>query len=343
MYYHTYYAKFSLFSFDCSAVIGAHNGATELLTVHLATMKVLSQEEIPLSNDSRKEAIKTDAKPYVFPTVFKYGGYEYTKHSQNAQGTVGYYDCRKKKCCAKLHLRRDPITGAITVIPRNQNHSCYPSVEVQDIFNIKNETKIYIEDNTNIFTLDSRPMMTIARAVHDHFQAKYEGSAIISHTIDQIYELIRDNRKSENGLDWEARVPNPPLSSTSDTDPRPFLIFNLTFYTTDPHGAKRKHRILCWAHPDLVFQLGHGGVHLFIDGTFDVVPKGFTQCLIVMAYLPGTGQYVPIFYALMDAKLQQCYEEVFHFIIKECGGRLRVLTVTAGTHTSICGGVRVRG
>ena len=175
-------------------------------------------------------------------------------------------------------------------------------------------------------------MKTIARSVHDYFQKKYEGSGITSYTEDQIYELIRDNRSSENGLDWEARITVPPMSSTSETDARPFLVFNLTFFTTDAHGAKRKHRILCWAHPDLVFQLGHGAVHLFIDGTFDVVPKGFSQCIIIMAYLPGAGMYVPIFYALMDSKLQHCYKVVFQFIISECGGRLRVLTVTAGTH-----------
>jgi hypothetical protein len=278
---------------------------------------------------TKEEDIKKESKP--FPTTFEYGGYFYTKHSENASSSTAYYDCRSKKCPAKLHLKRDPITGATTVLLRNQKHICYGSIDVP-ILDIKKEIKEHVEDQTNVFILDQRPMKTIARAVHEQFQKKYEGSAIVGYTVDQIYELIRDNRKSECGNDWEARVPLPPLSSTSDTDARQFLIFNLTFFSTDGHGAKRKHRILCWAHPDLVFQLGHGAVHLFIDGTFDVVPHGFTQCLIVMAYLPGTGQYVPIFYALMDAKLQRCYEEVFHFIIKECGGRLRVLTVTAGKH-----------
>ena len=102
-------------------MISAHNGATELLAAHLATMKVLPQEQNLLSNDPSKEAIKTDAKPHLFPTVFEYDGYFYTKHSQNKEGTVGYFDCRTKRCGAKLHLKCDPITGATKVVPRNQN------------------------------------------------------------------------------------------------------------------------------------------------------------------------------------------------------------------------------
>lgn len=53
--------------------------------------------------------------------------------------------------------------------------------------------------------------------------------------------------------------------------------------------------MLCrWGHPDLIFKLKHGPVHVFMDCTFKIVPPGFKQSLIVMIYAEAYETHVPV-------------------------------------------------
>ncbi|EGZ27523.1 hypothetical protein PHYSODRAFT_257161 [Phytophthora sojae] len=60
-------------------------------------------------------------------------------------------------------------------------------------------------------------------------------------------------------------------------------------------------------HPELVRLLRYLGAAVFINGTFEMVPKPSTQCLIVMVRDPGVDLYVPAMYVLMDSKQQDAY------------------------------------
>jgi cell shape-determining protein MreD len=56
-------------------------------------------------------------------------------------------------------------------------------------------------------------------------------------------------------------------------------------------------------------------ITLFIDGTFSVVPKPFSQCLIVMAFELAVNVYVPIGYVLVQSKSQDTYWRVLNELI----------------------------
>ena len=53
-------------------------------------------------------------------------------------------------------------------------------------------------------------------------------------------------------------------------------------------------RIIGWGHPDLIWELSHGPAHLFFDGTFKVVPRGFKQLFVMMAYVTSCDLNVNI-------------------------------------------------
>jgi len=57
-------------------------------------------------------------------------------------------------------------------------------------------------------------------------------------------------------------------------------------------------------------------MNIFVDCTFSVFPKRFSQLFIVlMAYLPAYEYYVPIFYVLMQSKCLEAYKFVWSNII----------------------------
>jgi hypothetical protein len=73
-------------------------------------------------------------------------------------------------------------------------------------------------------------------------------------------------------------------------------------------------KIIGWGHPDLIFLTKYGPVNLFADCTFKVVPKGFSQCLILMIYTSATDVYVPIFLVLLQSK----HENAYYHAIQQC-------------------------
>jgi hypothetical protein len=52
--------------------------------------------------------------------------------------------------------------------------------------------------------------------------------------------------------------------------------------------------------------------HMFIDGTFKVVPKPFKQLLIIMGHHKYTRTFFPACFILMDSKSKEAYEMVFN-------------------------------
>ena len=68
-------------------------------------------------------------------------------------------------------------------------------------------------------------------------------------------------------------------------------------------------------HPELVYELCQGPLNKFVDCTFNAVPRGFYQLIILMAYLPSYKTYVPIFYVLMQSKKHNAYKYVISNLV----------------------------
>ena len=98
-----------------------------------------------------------------------------------------------------------------------------------------------------------------------------------------------------------------PFCNTLEDSPRPFFLFDLTY-----RSSLDFQRMIGWAHPDLVTLASKGGLNLFIDCTFDVVPHPFTQMMVIMLYHEATHLYLPVFHVLQHLKHEDTYIEAIH-------------------------------
>jgi hypothetical protein len=87
------------------------------------------------------------------------------------------------------------------------------------------------------------------------------------------------------------------LSLCSTEDPRLFLQFSLD---VNIDGEIKK--LVGFGHPRLIQYIAYNKVHIFIDCTFSMCPKGFYQCLIIMIYVLGLEKYIPVFFCLLPNK-----------------------------------------
>ena len=77
-----------------------------------------------------------------------------------------------------------------------------------------------------------------------------------------------------------------------------FLLFN---HSIPDSKTDVMERIAGFGNPAL-FGLLNGKIDLHIDTSFYVVRKSFYQMLVIMAYDPQTGSYVPCAHVLMTGK-----------------------------------------
>jgi hypothetical protein len=99
----------------------------------------------------------------------------------------------------------------------------------------------------------------------------------------QLKSLVQRTRRGEYA-DWEGVISSFPLANCDDLDERLFLQFN-----TSVNIDQKLQKLVGFGHPDLIHNLKYGPVHLFVDCTFSCVPKGFSQCLIMMAHDKSTS------------------------------------------------------
>jgi hypothetical protein len=66
-------------------------------------------------------------------------------------------------------------------------------------------------------------------------------------------------------------------------------------------------RMIGWAHHNMIHILKNGDNDVFIDGTFDFVPKGFKQFMIIMIYKLATNMDLLIFHILLQSKKEIVY------------------------------------
>ena len=70
-------------------------------------------------------------------------------------------------------------------------------------------------------------------------------------------------------------------------------------------------------------------MHLFFDCTFTMVPHGFMQLLIIMAFDPSTNLYVPIWYILLQSKKELTYWHAINNAIVFSDWKMEALSCTS--------------
>ena len=85
-------------------------------------------------------------------------------------------------------------------------------------------------------------------------------------------------------------------------------------------------RIVGFENPYLFYYLTNAQ-SLYIDATFNVAPKPFYQCLVVMIFEETLQIYIPILYILTTNKSQKMYWNALEWKFKFSDRRINPKTV----------------
>ena len=165
------------------------------------------------------------------------------------------------------------------------------------------------------------------KSIHIFFQfnfltSTHPGRPFTVPNLNTLESFIYHTRQKSHG-DYDKLISSPPLVYASDEDTRLFLQFNLTVNVDG-----ELHRIIGWAHPQLVFLTRDGRLNTFVDCTFKIVPIQFYQCMIVMIYHRLTGLYIPVFYVLLQGKQENDYYHAIQMVICACDWKFEWASVT---------------
>jgi hypothetical protein len=146
-----------------------------------------------------------------------------------------------------------------------KDHTCNLSVEAAIEMHVIFDAKERIKEMTAKIALEEMHLSAfeIAARVHAQCAAEFVGAAYTPMTKQQLRDYVYQVRCMEH-RDWETAVKSHPLSSVNADDHRLFLRCFKDVYI---EASGLMTRIICWGHPDLLFQLRHGGWNLFLDST----------------------------------------------------------------------------
>ena len=207
---------------------------------------------------------------------------------------------------------------AITLGARQ--HTCItPASASTTLVNVTDETLEYARSLA--VTNRSMSARRIWGHVEERIDERFNGShvLVVRPTKNSVMRAVKLIRNEEIAGDVIEKVKLPDYYFMSADDKRRFL--NVVFQYPLPSDEidDKLHTILGWGHPELISLLRRSQIHVFIDGTFFCVPKGFSQCIVIMIYDDDTDLYVPVMFFLVDNKKQWTYWHVIHclFVLTE--------------------------
>lgn len=180
----------------------------------------------------------------------------------------------------------------------------------------------------------------MAKECFQYCTSKHAGIPLTTLSVTQLKNALYATRAREYAS-WESLIAAHPLRSVSDTDERFFMQFNLLVPIDGPKGQEFT-KIIGWGNPDLIHLVKAGKVHLFCDMTFKIVPKGFSQVLIVMIYSQGEKTYVPIFYVLLQSKAELAYYHALQMVICACNWELDPKSITCDFEVTFINALRTQ-
>jgi hypothetical protein len=279
------------------------------------------------SEEQENQDPKLGTWPSALASSCHYQGFDYTikqrRENKVSNFWTGLYRCKhhRKGCKSALKIIAR-LDKNFEIIPQGAAHTCFvqPNCNVDRVIDITGEMKELTEQKAlqNVKLTASE----IGHQVQKEMETKYDSIPTQKLTIPQMKSLVYRSKGAEF-RDWENAVQNYPLSTCSFDDERLFL----QFYLTVRIGTSLE-KIIGWGHPDLIFLTKYGPVNLFVDCTFKVVPKGFSQLLVLMIYSSATDMYVPIFFILLQSKHEDAYYHAIQQAICATEWKLEAKTKT---------------
>ncbi|ETI50576.1 hypothetical protein F443_05902 [Phytophthora nicotianae P1569] len=212
-------------------------------------------------------------------------GYSFCIKRSCPETSTVYYVCKRfrKGCKAKITVR----SGA--VVADGALHTC--DVAVPHVIDVRSEMRLELQRRSvsNMAT----PPPVVWQEVYDGIKRLHaaDDATLTIIPCAPAVSIVKQTRKECTAGDVYEAILSPSVRCVSDKDPRSFLQFSVVYLT---HATTGIHRMIGFGHPDLSLIQRYPKITLFIDGTFSVVTKPFSQCLIVMAFEPAINLYVPI-------------------------------------------------
>ena len=147
--------------------------------------------------------------------------------------------------------------------------------------------------------------------------SRYSGTPIRSMKKHEVISRVQYIRNGGRRVDSMRDIEEREMALFPD-ERAPFLAFNTPVYE-----GILQHRITGWGHPGLYKLLKSPNVHIFIDGTFRIVPNPYSQLLVVMIRDYPTDLYLPVFYILMTGKSAFLYRFALNMINNIVGTSVR--------------------
>jgi len=247
-------------------------------------------------------------------------------------------DQRGGECLARLSGAYNLATNEFGSLQYGrQPHTCIRSREITP----GAPTNIQEEMHNRVVSLASLskyvPAREIRNTVFTEFDLKYAGRPTFGTLgTEQILSLVHHTRASVFG-DWEQHIRTDQLLHMSTEDVKHFFQFSLTQSLPDPANLNnfKLHNFVGWAHPFLKPLCKQRGLHLFVDGTFNVAPRGFQQLLVFMIFDSVTELYIPIYYVIMDCKREDCYRLAFTQVVHAAQYQLQPTVVSCDFETAL--------
>ncbi|ETM30586.1 hypothetical protein L914_21738 [Phytophthora nicotianae] len=223
-------------------------------------------------------------------------GYSFCIKRSCPETSTVYYVCKRfrKGCKAKITVR----SGA--VVADGALHTC--DVAVPHVIDVRSEMRLELQRRSvsNMAT----PPPVVWQEVYDGIKRLHaaDDATLTIIPCAPAVSIVKQTRKECTAGDVYEAILSPSVRCVSDKDPRSFLQFSVVYLT---HATTGIDRMIGFGHPDLSLIQRYPKITLFIDGTFSVVTKPFSQCLIVMAFEPAINLYVPIWYDATTWNVQE--------------------------------------
>lgn len=290
--------------------------------------------------------------PHELPTIMTWKGYRFTAKERKPVTKIGdiwkgryrcsiYRSRQGNGCKSTIRVTFNATAEQKIIVDASlAAHTCQQTISIHSpvdetvrflpckgVHDARKEMKAKCEELA--LSELQKSSIVIANEVLAATASKYMDTPYEGLRMDQLRSLVQRTRRGEFA-DWEGVIASYPLVNCADTDERLFLQFNVNV-----NVDQKLQKLIGFAHPDLLCNLKHGPVHLFVDCTFSCVPKGFTQCLVIMAHDKSTSMYIPIFYVLMQSKKERAYKHAFRMCVAATEDTMDIIDATCDFEKAI--------
>ncbi|POM64765.1 Hypothetical protein PHPALM_19679 [Phytophthora palmivora] len=212
-----------------------------------------------------------------------------------------HYRCsvyRRTICKAKLF-----VSSGNAVVQGTHMSDCVPEIHrvptgPTPVFVNWKQQMLFATDELGLRDVTLTPT-EVWRAIRDQF---YNDDNII-------VQGATKNKTKHFGRDVFGRIESEPLSDVKFSPGLKFFQFHFTYYEDEV-----LHRVIGWAHPQLMDRTKQRQCSVFLDATYRCVPVPFYKLVIVMIFDQISELYLPVWYGLTSGKTTQLYEHLLHYI-----------------------------